>query len=146
MQSSSGPIPQSMTLITTLSSLNLSYNDLSGQIPTANLFQTFHDPSNYVGNTQFCGPPLPTNCSTPSDKGPEHKDQENLYGNNEGYEELWYVSIALGFIVGFCGVCGTLVVKKSWRHAYFHFVNKMKDRLFVVISVNVTRLQRKIES
>ena len=56
--------------------------------------------------------------------------QEDLYGNNEGSEELWfYVSIALGSIVGFWGVCGTLVVKKSWRHAYFHFVDQMKDRL-----------------
>ena len=64
----SGPIPQSMTSITALSSLNLSYNDLSRQIPTANQFQTFNDPSNYAGNTQLCGPPLPTNCSTPSDK------------------------------------------------------------------------------
>ena len=124
------PLPQSMTLITTLSSLNLSYNDLSGQIPTANQFQTFNDPSNYAGNTQLCGPPLPTNCSTPSDKGPEHKDQENLDGNTEGSKELWfYISVALGFIVGFWAVCGTLVVKKSWRHAYFHFVDQMKDRL-----------------
>ena len=137
----SGPIPQGMTSITTLSSLNLSYNDLSGQIPTANQFQTFNDLSNYAGKTQLCGPPLPTNYSTPSDKGPEHKDQENLDGNTEGSEELWfYVSVVLGFIVGFWAVYGTLVVKKSWRHAYFLFVDEMKDRLFVVISVNVTRL------
>ena len=137
----SGPIPQSMNSITALSSLNLSYNNLSGQIPTANQFQTFNDLSNYAGKTQLCGPPLPTNYSTPSDKGPEHKDQENLDGNTEGSEELWfYVSFALGFIVGFWAVYGTLVVKKSWRHAYFHFVDEMKDRPFVVISVNVTRL------
>ena len=143
----SGPIPQDMTSITTLSSLNLSYNDLFGQIPTSNQFYTFFFyPSIYGGNPQLCGFPLRTSCSPLSDGGAEHNDQEN-FDDDEGSEELWfYVSIALGFIVGFWTVCGTLVLKKSWRHAYFHFVNEMKDRLFVAISVNMARLQGKIES
>ena len=60
---------------------------------------------------------------------------------------MWlYLSIALGFIVGFWAVCGSLVIKKSWRHAYFCFVDKMKDRLLVVIAVNMVRLQRKFEA
>lgn len=83
---------------------------------------------------------MPTSCSPLGDGGAEHNDQEN-FDDNEGSEELWfYVSIALGFIVGFWAVCGTSVAKKSWRQAYFHFVNEMKDRLFVAISVNMARL------
>ena len=131
----SGPIPQGMTSITMLSSLNLSYNDFSGQIPTTNQLYTFIDPSIYGGNPQLCGFPLSTSCSPLGDGGAEHNDQEN-FDDDEGSEKLWfYVSIALGFIVGFWAVCGTLVVKKSWKHAYFHFVDEMNDRLFVAISV-----------
>ncbi|OMO88213.1 LRR receptor-like serine/threonine-protein kinase FLS2-like protein [Corchorus olitorius] len=43
--------------------------------------------------------------------------------------------MALGFIVGFWGVCGSLIIKQSWRRAYFKFVEEMKDRLFVFIAV-----------
>ena len=52
----------------------------------------------------------------------------------------------LGFIVGFWIVFGSLMIKKSWRHAYFPFVDEKKDRLFVTIKVNMARLQRKIEA
>uniref|UniRef100_A0A2N9FT87 Disease resistance R13L4/SHOC-2-like LRR domain-containing protein n=1 Tax=Fagus sylvatica TaxID=28930 RepID=A0A2N9FT87_FAGSY len=143
----SGHIPPSMSSMTFLSHLNLSYNNLSGQIPSTNQFSTF-DPSIYEGNPQLLGPPLPTNSSTPSDGDAEHKDHEDVPNDGEEqFEKVWlYLSIALGFIVGFWAVCGSLVIKKSWRHAYFCFVNKMKDRLLVVIAVNMARLQRKFEA
>uniref|UniRef100_A0A2N9H641 Leucine-rich repeat-containing N-terminal plant-type domain-containing protein n=1 Tax=Fagus sylvatica TaxID=28930 RepID=A0A2N9H641_FAGSY len=143
----SGHIPPSMSSMTFLSHLNLSYNNLSGQIPSTNQFSTF-DPSIYEGNPQLLGPPLPTNSSTPSDGDAEHKDHEDVPNDGEEqFEKVWlYLSIALGFIVGFWAVCGSLVIKKSWRHAYFCFVDKMKDRLLVVIAVNMARLQRKFEA
>ena len=57
-----------------------------------------------------------------------------------------YGSVVLGFIVGFWIVFGSLAIKKSGRHAYFHFVDEKKDRLFVAIKVNMARLQGKIEA
>ncbi|KAK7825654.1 receptor-like protein eix2 [Quercus suber] len=143
----SGPIPPSMSSLTFLSHLNLSYNNLSGPIPSANQFQTFIDPSIYEGNPKLCGPPLITNCSLlPSDGDTEAVDEDE---DSEEFrsEKLWfYVSVVLGFIVGFWIVCGSLVIKKSWRHAYFNFVDEKKDRLFVAIKVNMARLQGKIEA
>ena len=138
----SGHIPPSMSSMTFLSHLNLSYNNLSGEIPSSNQFQTFNDPSIYVGNPQLYGPPpLPTIFSVPSDRSAEDKDGE------DHFEKLWfYLSIALGFIVGFWAVCGSLLIKKSWRYAYFRFADKMKDRLLVVIAVNMAHLQRKIQA
>ena len=114
----SGHIPSSMSSMTFLSHLNLSYNNLSGQIPSSNQFQTFNDPSIYVGNPELYGPPpLPTSVSTPSDRNAEHKDQEYVHVHIDGkdqFEKLWfYLSIALGFIVGFWAVCGSLLIKKS---------------------------------
>ncbi|KAL0004547.1 hypothetical protein SO802_012108 [Lithocarpus litseifolius] len=138
----SGHIPPSMSSMTFLSHLNLSYNNLSGPIPSANQFQTFNDPSIYEGNPQLYGPPpMPTSLSMPSDRNAEHK-------NGEGqFEKLWlYLSIALGFIVGFWAVCGSLLINKSWRNAYFCFADEMKDGLLVIIAVNMAHLQRKIQA
>ncbi|GLT86640.1 hypothetical protein SLE2022_047660 [Rubroshorea leprosula] len=123
-----GPIPASMSSMTFLSHLNLSYNDLSGPIPSANQFQTFIDPSIYEGNPKLCGAPLPTNCSTHKNDTPEGytgKDRDEIWS-----ERLWfYIGTASGFVVGFWAVCGTLVIKRSWRNAYFGFVEEMKDRI-----------------
>ncbi|RVW30201.1 hypothetical protein CK203_108981 [Vitis vinifera] len=40
---------------------------------------------------------------------------------------------------GFWGVFGPLIINRSWRRAYFRFLDEMKDRVMVVI----TRLQKK---
>ena len=144
-----GHIPPSMSSMTFFSDLNLSYNNLSRQIPSSNQFQAF-DPSIYEGNPQLYGPPpLPTSFSMPSDRNVEHKDQEDVHVHNNGedqFENLWFhLSIVLGFIVGFWVGCGSLLIKKSWRHTYFCFADKMKDMLLVVITLNMAHLQRKIQ-
>ncbi|GLT86661.1 hypothetical protein SLE2022_047840 [Rubroshorea leprosula] len=140
----SGPIPASMSSMTFLSHLNLSYNDLSGPIPSANQFLTFIDPSVYEGNPKLCGAPLPTNCSTHKNDTPEGytgKDRDEIWS-----ERLWfYIGTASGFVVGFWAVCGTLVIKRTWRHAYFRFVEEMKDRIYVFIVLKATRLQKKLK-
>jgi len=47
-------------------------------------------------------------------------------------------------VFGFWAVCGTLVIKKSRRDAYFKFVDRVKDRIHVFIAVNMARLRRKL--
>ncbi|GLT86658.1 hypothetical protein SLE2022_047810 [Rubroshorea leprosula] len=136
----SGPIPASISSMTLLSHLNLSYNDLFGQIPLANQFQTFNDPSIYEGNPKLCGAPLPINCNAPPDE-PIGKDRDESCS-----ERLWfYIGTASGFVVGFWVVCGTLVIKRSWRHAYFRFVEEMKDMIYIFIVVKAARLQKKLK-
>ncbi|GLU21829.1 hypothetical protein SLE2022_379430 [Rubroshorea leprosula] len=139
-----GPIPTSTSSMTLLSHLNLSYNDLSGPIPLANQFQTFNDPSIYEGNPKLCGAPLPTNCSTHKNDTPEGytgKDRNEIWS-----ERLWfYIGTASGFVVGFWAVCGTLVIKRSWRNAYFCFLEKMRDMIYVFIVVKVACLQKKLK-
>ncbi|KAK2393800.1 receptor protein EIX2 [Trifolium repens] len=129
----SGPIPTSMASMTFLSYLNLSYNNFSGQIPTANQFGTFNEPSIYEGNPRLCGEPLPTNCSSflhgSGEQERKHEDDGN--GDDEKLESLGlYASIAVGFITGFWVVCGSLMLKRSWRNAYFNFVYDMKDKFW----------------
>ncbi|WJZ81613.1 hypothetical protein VitviT2T_001447 [Vitis vinifera] len=105
----SGPIPPSMSSITSLNHLNLSHNRLSGPIPKTNQFSTFNDPSIYEANLRLCGPPLSTNCSTLNDQ--DHKDEEE---DEDEWDMSWFfISMGLGFPVGFWVVCGSLVLKKS---------------------------------
>ncbi|KAI5332445.1 hypothetical protein L3X38_022574 [Prunus dulcis] len=122
----SGQIPQSLSSLTFLSNLNFSYNNLSGEIPLGNQLQALPDSSIYEGNPFLCGFPLSTKCSEDGNSTPKDpKDNDNEDGN----EKFWfYVSMALGFIVGFWGVFGTLIVKKSWRYAYFRWFDNIKDK------------------
>ncbi|KAL7257091.1 hypothetical protein ACSBR1_010928 [Camellia fascicularis] len=133
----SGPIPPSMASLTFLNHLNLSYNDLSGKIPTSNQLQTLIDPSIYEGNLALCGFPLTTKCTNDGGQAP-NRDKEDT--NDEGkFEKL------LGFFVGFWGVCGTLIIKKHWRDAYFHFLGKLKDKIIEVVSLRASCLQGKLD-
>ncbi|XP_062014570.1 receptor-like protein EIX2 [Rosa rugosa] len=141
----SGVIPQSLSSLTFLSHLNLSYNNLSGRIPTSNQLQAVNEASIYMGNPYLCGFPLLTKCvgdNTPSpmnqgDDGRDHKDKDDI--GKLGY----YVSVTLGFILGFWGVCGTLLVKHSWRYAYFQFFDHIKDKVALAIALKVARFRRR---
>ncbi|GLU21851.1 hypothetical protein SLE2022_379630 [Rubroshorea leprosula] len=133
-----------MTTMTLLSHLNLSYNDLSGPIPSANQFQTFNDPSIYEGNPKLCGAPLSTNCSRHKNDAPEGNTGMERY--EKWSEKMWfYTGIASGFVVGFCAVCGTLMIKRSWRHADLCFIEEMKDRIYVFIVMKTAHLQKKLK-
>ncbi|XP_048423906.1 receptor-like protein EIX1 [Pyrus x bretschneideri] len=122
----SGQIPQSLSSLTSLSHLDLSYNNLSERIPSRNQLQTLNVPSIYTGNPWLCGLPLSTKC--PGDDTFTSKDAKDK--NEEGNDKLWfYVSMVLGFIVGSWGVCGTLILKTSWRYAYFQLLDDIKDKL-----------------
>ncbi|KAL6325215.1 hypothetical protein AAG906_023060 [Vitis piasezkii] len=142
----SGPIPPGIASLTLLNHLNLSYNNLSGRIPTGNQLQTLDDPSIYRDNPALCGRPITAKC--PGDDGtPNPPSGEGDDDDEDGaeVEKKWfYMSMGTGFVVGFWGVCGTLVVKESWRHAYFKLVYDIKEWLLLVIQLNVARLQRKL--
>ncbi|CBI22612.3 unnamed protein product, partial [Vitis vinifera] len=121
-----GKIPDGLSEITRLSVLDLSNNNLFDRIPLGTQLQSFNS-STYEGNPQLCGLPLLKKC--PGDE--IRKDSPTIEGYiREAANDLWLcISIVLGFIIGFWGVCGTLILKTSWRIAYFEFVTKAKDYL-----------------
>jgi hypothetical protein len=49
-----------------------------------------------------------------------------------------------GFIVKFWGICGTLIIKTSWRQAYFQSFDNLKDKLNVFDMVKIVRLLRQV--
>ncbi|XP_064952077.1 receptor-like protein EIX2 [Musa acuminata AAA Group] len=139
----SGAIPSGLATLNFLDHLNLSYNNLSGSIPTGNQLQTFTDPSIYIGNPYLCGPPLPINCTVNIAKAIEEEQNED--SSESRMETLWlYTSITLGFITGFWMVCGSLLLRRTWRITYFRAIDNMIDKLYVVMAVIVAKYKRKL--
>ncbi|KAF7801458.1 receptor-like protein EIX2 [Senna tora] len=137
----SGGIPTSFSSLSFLSCLNLSFNNLSGEIPQTTQLQTF-DASSYEGNQGLCGLPL-AKCTGDASFDPSIHHIEDAMNKDDLISFGFYVSMILGFIVGFWGVCGTLVVKSSWRHAYFRFFSDMNDWIHVQVVVFWARMKRR---
>ncbi|XVF31032.1 hypothetical protein REPUB_Repub16aG0110500 [Reevesia pubescens] len=117
-----GEIPSSFSDLNFLNHLNLSYNNLTGKIPSSTQLQSF-DSFSYIGN-HLCGPPLTKNCSA---KGVSTKGE----GSKESKVNWLYVSIAVGFVMGFWGVVAPLFLIRSWRFAYYQKLEHIGDKLYV---------------
>nr|XP_023886914.1 receptor-like protein EIX2 [Quercus suber] len=127
----SGKIPSSMSSLTFLSHLNLSNNNLTGKIPLSTQLQSLTALS-FIGNS-LCGPPLMDNCIV-NDVKPN--SENNRSKDTDGFEVDWfYVSMALGFVVGFWGVCSSLLLYKPWRIMYFQFLDHAGYELKSIVSL-----------
>ncbi|XP_010662759.1 receptor-like protein EIX2 isoform X1 [Vitis vinifera] len=130
----SGEIPQSIINLTFLSHLDLSYNNFSGRIPSSTQLQSF-DALDFIGNPELCGAPLLKNCTENEDPNPSDE-------NGDGFERSWfYIGMATGFIVSFWGVSGALLCKRAWRHAYFKFLDNIKDRVYLATVLKLSWLR-----
>ena len=140
-----GEIPTSLSEISLFNVLDLSNNNLSGKIPKGTQLQSFNSYS-YKGNPTLCGLPLLKKC--PEDEMKQDSPTRSIEDKiqQDGNDMWFYISIALGFIVGFWGVCGTLLLNNSLRYAYFHFLNKIKDWFYVTIAINMAKVRRSLQS
>ncbi|GMP93159.1 hypothetical protein CsSME_00043111 [Camellia sinensis var. sinensis] len=124
----SGPIPLSLSSLSYLSHLNMSFNNLSGRIATGNQLRTLDDPSIYIGNDGLCGAP-----------------QKISFICN--FTLMFVITIidgiGPGFLFGFLGVYGTLNFKKSWRYAYFQFIENNYNWISINIAIKFAQLRRK---
>ncbi|KAG8381239.1 hypothetical protein BUALT_Bualt06G0101800 [Buddleja alternifolia] len=133
----SGGIPTSLSDLSHLGVLNLSYNNLSGRIPQSNHALTF-DESSYIENYGLCGKPLNKSCPADESHGDPSSTVDVDYALKEGEsedEELitegFYIAMALGFIVGFWGIFGTILLNKAWTCVVLKVANTLADFLYV---------------
>uniref|UniRef100_A0A368UGY4 Leucine-rich repeat-containing N-terminal plant-type domain-containing protein n=1 Tax=Glycine max TaxID=3847 RepID=A0A368UGY4_SOYBN len=137
----SGQIPQSLSDLSFLSVLNLSYNNLSGRIPTSTQLQSFEELS-YTGNPELCGPPVTKNC-TDKEELTETASVGHGDGNFFGTSEF-YIGMGVGFAAGFWGFCSVVFFNRTWRRAYFHYLDHLRDLIYVIIVLKVRRLLGKL--
>ncbi|XP_058004706.1 receptor-like protein EIX2 [Hevea brasiliensis] len=147
----SGKIPGEITRLVGLLSLNLSNNQLTGVIPHSighlNLLESLDLSANHLsGNAGLCGEPLPNRCpgekvARPSiNRGSENTDKR--VGKREIITSGFYISMGVGFATGFWGVCCSLLLYRPWRHAYFHFLDRVGSWLYVRAVISIAKLQR----
>ncbi|XP_034925715.1 receptor-like protein EIX2 isoform X2 [Populus alba] len=138
----SGAIPVAMGDLNFLSYLNVSYNNLSGQIPSSTQLLSF-DASAFIGNPALCGPPVTHKClegDSPRSPVMNGVIQDNKETVHE-FSAWFYTGMENGFCVFFCGLSGALLLIRSWRHAYFQFL----DGSWGLLSLywQLTRLDKK---
>ncbi|CAL8150813.1 unnamed protein product [Prunus armeniaca] len=138
----SGEIPLSLANLNFLKDFNVSYNSLQGPIPTGTQLQSFNA-SAFEGNPKLCGAPLPNKCGL--NKGIDVDNKNNKDVDNGLHQLPWfYIFTTLGFIVGFWGVYGSLIINKTWRYEYFRFIDNLQDRLHVIITVYMNTMNRRL--
>ncbi|KAG1354945.1 receptor-like protein EIX2 [Cocos nucifera] len=131
-----GQIPQTMLALNYLSKLNLSYNNLSGRIPSGYQFLTFNDPSIYIGNHNLCGQPLP-DCPTHE---PPHQEEEEV--DEDDSDMIWiYAGSALGFVMGFWGFLGLVMIKKDISISYLRFIDRICDWIYSELAIKFAKLK-----
>ncbi|KAL7228339.1 hypothetical protein ACSBR2_007121 [Camellia fascicularis] len=138
----SGVIPTGLADLNFLSVLNLSNNKLSGKIPINTQLQSF-DPSVYSGNPELCGLPPPNKCP-----GEEIVVEHPVIVQEDDDKFIttgFYVSMGLGFTLGFWAVFGTMIFNNPSRHAYFKFLDHIKNWFYVTTALNMARLQRRLQ-
>ncbi|KAH7840762.1 hypothetical protein Vadar_021244 [Vaccinium darrowii] len=146
-----GQIPATLALLHFLNVLNLSNNNLSGKIPLSTQLQSFN-PSAYSGNPQLCGDPLPNKCPGEEEgtkppliaTGNEKKIQEE--DGDKLITQAFYISMGVGFAFGFWAIFGPMLLSSISGYACFKFLDKLTDWLYVMASINLARLQRRLQS
>ncbi|PRQ33744.1 putative leucine-rich repeat-containing, plant-type, leucine-rich repeat domain, L [Rosa chinensis] len=137
----SGKVPPSLASLNFLNYINVSYNNLEGPIPRSTHLQRL-DASSFEGNAKLCGAPLPNKClpikGNDADNGNSQDHEENGHENQIPW---FHISVVLGFITGFWGVCGSLVLKEKWRYGYFKFVDRVQERILLCRAKLQSRLR-----
>ncbi|XP_044415569.1 receptor-like protein EIX2 [Triticum aestivum] len=134
----SGAIPSSLSALTYLSHLNLSYNNLSGAIPPGQQLQTLGNQMYiYIGNPGLCGDPVGRNCST-------HDGEQSGLGDINHMPSV-YLAMIMGFVMGLWTVFCTMLMKRTWRAAFFQFVDMMYDIVYVQVAVRWAHMMEKTQ-
>lgn len=138
----SGEIPRGLSDLTSLSYLNLSYNNLSGRIPSGHQLDTLmtDDPASmYIGNSGLCGHPLPKACP-----GDNLAQDPTRWHEDDSSQLDFHLGLTVGFLAGlwiiFCG----LLFKKTWRYAYLSLFDKLYDKVHVFFVVTWEQWFRKL--
>ncbi|XP_059311259.1 probable inactive receptor kinase At2g26730 [Lycium ferocissimum] len=116
-----GPIPGFNQ--STLKVFNVSYNNLSGEIPNTTALQKFGT-SSYLSNKDLCGPPFPnTTCTTKNNESSDPSPSDNPHNESSNGSRPWLAPILV--VINIVGV----VVLLFLVIYYFKKSRKLKKML-----------------
>ena len=125
----SGEIPSTLIDINSLAVFNVSHNNFSGKLPDFKAqFGTF-EKSSYGGNPFLCGPPLEKSC-TEKEESPQSPQKSSKASGGKRYEVdllFFYASFGVSYIIFFFGVISILYINPHWRQRCFNLV---EDRMY----------------
>ncbi|KAK7380472.1 hypothetical protein VNO78_32983 [Psophocarpus tetragonolobus] len=129
----SGRIPSSLDQIDFLGKLDLSHNSLSGRIPLGRHLETF-DASSFEGNIDLCGEQLNKSCLGDQTTVVVEPQVPSGHGEDSVFYEALYLSMGVGYFVGFWGLMGPLLIWRPWRIAYLRFLDRLTNRVTTVVN------------
>ncbi|CAL5364951.1 unnamed protein product [Camellia sinensis] len=138
-----GNIIQEVGQMKMLESLDLSTNELSGAILVglADL--------NFLRNPELCELPLPKCPGKEIVLEPlvlVHGKDKMIQEDDDKFITIgFYVSMGLGLTFGFWTVFGTMIFNKPSRHAYFKFLDCIKNWFYVITALSMARLRRRLQ-
>ena len=139
----SGEIPSILINLNSLEVFNVAYNNLSSKLPGMKAqFGTFRNDS-YEGNPFLCGPPLVKSC-TVADESPSSPQKSSKSSDGKWYEVdllVFSASFSVSYIIFFLGVASVLYINSHWRQRSF---NLIEDRMYWCYHVAFNALKRKV--
>ncbi|CAN6555978.1 unnamed protein product [Malus baccata var. baccata] len=101
-----------------------------GPIPAGTQLQGF-SVSAFERNPKLCSAPLSNQCF-PSNGNDADENENNQNLDDDEDQSLWFgLSVVLGFFVGFLGFCCPLLLKRTWRYAYFQLLDNIQFMLYL---------------
>ncbi|XP_028798441.1 receptor-like protein EIX1 [Neltuma alba] len=94
--------------------------------------------SSFEENLDLRGLPLNKMCAEdnmPSPQEANHDKEEEA----SLFSQEFYLSMGLGFVVGFWAFVGPLLFNRTWRQAYYRFMNTVTDKIHVMVEVYVVK-------
>ena len=109
----------------------MSYNNLTGQIPSGNQLQTLDEASIYIGNPGLCGFPLSKNCS--EIKVNPSGSEEDGHGKDDAVS--FFLGTLTGYVMGLWIVFCAFLFKRKWRVVWFSFFDSFCGRVYVQLAI-----------
>ncbi|KAJ0579625.1 putative non-specific serine/threonine protein kinase [Helianthus annuus] len=119
----SGSIPEKIGNMKELISLDLSVNMLSGELPMS--LSSLHFLSSFNVSFNNLTGRIPIVEAAAHTIGEKKED--------DGADWGLIISIVVGFVSGFWMIMGPLIMRRSWRIAYFGFLSKLRYMVYDVI-------------
>ncbi|GKB02390.1 leucine-rich repeat domain, L domain-like protein [Tanacetum coccineum] len=123
----SGEMPSSMSDMHSLNDLDVSFNNLSGRVPSSTQLQSF-PPERFTGNVGLCGLPTTTKCLEDEDQGVPP------IGDCGDVRRWFYIGGATGFATAFWIACSALLLNLFLRlKSFFVYATNSPNELIAAI-------------